>query len=71
MTAYRVADINQQTVLFKDGDPSFILLCPSLLEAAIEVENLSTDEQERSRFKIAGRPYQYAWFDLEPFAACY
>ncbi len=65
MTEYRPEDINQQTVLYKDGDPSFEMNCPTLGEAVIEVKNRwSKDDQERARFKITGR--EYSWVDIKP-----
>lgn len=65
MTEYRPEDINQQTVLYKVGDPSFEMHCLTLHEAVIEVKNRwSKDDQERARFKIAGR--EYSWADIKP-----
>jgi hypothetical protein len=67
MTEYRPEDINQQTVLYKDGDPSSQMVCPTLHEAVIDVKNRwSKDDQERARFKITGRGYEYSWADLKP-----
>lgn len=65
MPEYRPEDINQQTILYKDGDQSFEMRCPTLQEAVIEVKNRwSKDDQERARFKIAGR--EFSWADIEP-----
>jgi hypothetical protein len=67
MPAYRVEDANQQSILCKDGEPSFQMLCLNLQEAVIEVEDRwSNEDHNRARFKIAGRRYLYAWSDLEP-----
>jgi hypothetical protein len=50
MTAYRPKDINQQTVLCKDGGPSMQMVCLTLHEAVIQVKNhWSKDDQERER----------------------
>jgi hypothetical protein len=66
MTAYRPEDINQQTVLRKDGDPSFNMACPTLHEAVIEVKNRwSKDDQEKARFRVSGRGYEYSWSDIK------
>jgi len=71
MATYRVSDFTQQTILSRDGDLSFLLFCPTLLEAVLEAESLPLEDRENSRFKILGKKYQYTWFDLEPFADCY
>jgi hypothetical protein len=67
MTAYRREDYNQQAILYKDHDPSSEEVCPTLHEAAMHVKNRwPKTDQEKARFKIAGRNYEYSWADIEP-----
>jgi len=66
MTKIQAEDFNRLTILRKDGDPTFEMVCPTLLEAIIEVkDHWSSDDQARARFKVAGKEYLYAWSDLE------
>ena len=70
MTDYRAEDLNQQTVLYKDGKPSSQIVCPTLGEAVVEVNNRwSKDDQDKARFKIAGKGYEYSWADIKPHLA--
>src|ERR1700733_982432 len=68
MTEYQPDDVNKQTVLYRAGDPSSTTACLTLGEAAIFVKNSwSKDDQERARFKVAGR--EYSWEDIAPHVA--
>jgi hypothetical protein len=67
MPEYRPEDVNQQTVLYKDGEPSSQMTCPTLGEAAMHVKNRWPEsDQAKARFKITGRNYEYSWADIEP-----
>jgi hypothetical protein len=67
MTAYQPEDINRQTVLCKDEQPSFQIVCPTLQEAVIEVKNRwSKDDQGKARFRVVGKKYEYTWADIRP-----
>ena len=70
MTEYRSDDINQQTILYKAGEPSSQIVCLTLGEAVVEVNNRwPKDEQNKARFKVAGKGYEYSWSDIKPYLA--
>ncbi len=70
MTEYNADDIKAQTILLRDDDPSFKIICPTLGEAVIEVSNRwSKDAQGKARFKIAGKGYEYSWADIQSHLA--
>jgi len=64
MTPYRDDDLNQRTVLSKDGETSS-QICLTLHEAVTEVAKWPKADKERARFKVAGKRYDYTWADLE------
>lgn len=67
---YSADDINAQTVLLRDDDQDFKVVCPTLHEAVIEVKNRWPRElQGKARFSVTGKGYQYSWADLEPHIA--
>jgi hypothetical protein len=69
MPEYNPKDINQETVLLKDGDRSFEqMVFPTLTEAVQEVACWSGAEQAKALFRITGtdKGYEYSWADI-PF----
>lgn len=70
MPKYEPDDINRQTVIRKNGDLTFSLVCQTLQEAVIEVANRwSKDDQEKAQFKIVGKGYEYSWSDIKAILA--
>jgi hypothetical protein len=69
MTTYRPDDMHQRTVLSKDGEPSSEVICLTLQAAVTVVAKWPKADQDKARFKVTGKPYEYTWADLEAHVA--